>query len=271
MLIKVTNYCAMGCKHCMEDSTVAGSHMTVEMFERALRFSFEIEYQARYLTGLPTTILLSGGECSDHPNFEELIERVEQFGMVPGIITNGKWLADQSRRERVLKPGRAIAVFVTNDPRFYPEPITIDFQDNRVLVRKTVNTIFPLGRAARRQLPADQQMKAPVSFNLRSITRSTGDVQTAIAILRARSIVLGTGACTPSISDDGTIHAGDSRNCFQIGTIDSSFADLTKALINMQCNRCGLVDRLTAEQKAAIGEPLERVHLPVFTPTKNYK
>ena len=28
----------------------------------------------------------------------------------------------------------------------------------------------------------------------------------------------------------------------------------TKALVEMQCNRCGLVDNLTPEQKRAIGE-----------------
>lgn len=30
MLIKVTNFCSMGCTHCMEDSTVRGGHMTTE-------------------------------------------------------------------------------------------------------------------------------------------------------------------------------------------------------------------------------------------------
>ncbi len=254
MLIKVTNHCAAGCSHCMEDSTVAGKHMPIELFERALSFSFEVETLARQVTGLPTSILLSGGECSGHPAFEGLIERVERRGMLPVLITNGQWLANRALRERVLRPGRPIFVFVTSDPRFYPTPVTLDFADERVKIRHQVGSILPLGRAARRSLPDDQPLKGPISFNLRSLTRTMGDIRQAIAWLRVRSMTHGAGACTPSISDDGSIHAGDSRNCFSIGTIDSSCAELTRALIDMQCNRCGLVDRLTDEQKAAIGE-----------------
>ena len=254
MLIKVTNHCAAGCSHCMEDSTVAGKHMPIETFERALSFSLDVETLARRVTGLPTSILLSGGECSGHPAFEELIERVERRGMVPVLITNGQWLADRALRERVLRPGRPIFVSVTSDPRFYPTPVTLDFADERVMIRHQVGSLLPLGRAARRSLPDDQPLKGPISFNLRSVARTTGDIRQAIAWLRVRSMTHGAGACTPSISDDGRVHAGDSRNCFSIGTLDSSYAELTQALIDMQCNRCGLVGRLTKEQRAAIGE-----------------
>lgn len=232
--------------------------MPVDLFERALQFSFEMEALARLVTGLPSSILLSGGECSDHPAFEELIERVERRGMVPLLITHGQWLHDRALRERVLRPGRLLRVYVTNDPRFYPRPATFDFTDERVFIRHRVTSLIPLGRAARRTLPDDQPLNGPASFNLRSITRATGDLRRAIAVLRVRSGSHGAGACTPSISEDGSIHAADSRFCFSIGTIDSSAEALTEALVHMQCNRCGLVDRLTQAQKEAIGEVSHR-------------
>ena len=232
--------------------------MPVDLFEQALQFSFEMEALARQVTRLPTAILLSGGECSDHPAFEELIERVEQRGMVPALITHGQWLHDRALRERVLRPGRLLRVYVTNDPRFYPRPATFDFTDERVFIRHRVTSLIPLGRAARRTLPDDQPLKGPASFNLRSITRATGDLRRAIAVLRVRSGSHGAGACTPSISEDGSIHAADSRFCFSIGTIDSPAEALTEALVHMQCNRCGLVDRLTPAQKEAIGEVSHR-------------
>ena len=48
--------------------------------------------------------------------------------------------------------------------------------------------------------------------------------------------------------------AGETRNCFVIGTVTSSTAELTAVLCNMgACNRCGLETNLTEMQRAAIG------------------
>ena len=42
MLVKITNYCSMGCSHCLEDSTVAGKHMTRETFLAALGLTVDV-------------------------------------------------------------------------------------------------------------------------------------------------------------------------------------------------------------------------------------
>jgi hypothetical protein len=47
---------------------------------------------------------------------------------------------------------------------------------------------------------------------------------------------------------------GETSNCFPIGNVHSSATDVTRALVAMQCNKCGLVDNLSQEEKLAIGE-----------------
>ena len=73
-------------------------------------------------------------------------------------------------------------------------------------------------------------------------------------MLRARAAMGMSGHCSPSISSDGTIVAGETSNCFPIGDVSSTPEDVTRAIVAMQCNKCGLVDGLTQEQKLAIGE-----------------
>ena len=40
------------------------------------------------------------------------------------------------------------------------------------------------------------------------------------------------------------IVAGETSNCFPIGDVTSSADSVTRALLDMQCNKCGLVDGL---------------------------
>lgn len=256
MLIKVTNKCSVGCNHCQENSTPAGEHMREEIFLAALDLTRRLEVDA-YAAGLPPHVLLSGGECTEHPDFVKFLEIVVQQGFFPILITNGMWLGNKELREQILRPEWPhMFVQVTNDPRFYPTaPPTWD--DSRVKFVPELSLLIPLGRAAGKpkllQLGVPQK-KAPASFNFRSMTRSLGSVTQAIAMLRARSVAGLAGWCTPSISADGTLVAGESNLCFGVGNVLSTADEVTKAVMEMRCNKCTLVDNLTPEQKRAIGE-----------------
>lgn len=255
MLIKVTNRCEMGCSHCMENSTIRGEHMTASIFGRALDFTRRAERIA-WSVGCPPMILLSGGECSEHPRIVEFVEEVIAQKLVPVLITNGMWLGDEKLRTEILKPGRPILVQVTNDPRFYPKKPP-EFSDERVVYIPALTHLITLGRATRgRSANAGvPSAKAPSSFNLRSLTRSLGNFESAVAMLRVRAMQGLSGQCTPSITDVGDVVAGETRECFRIGTVDSSMKEVAGNLIEMRCNRCGLVDGLSQEHKQAIGEP----------------
>lgn len=259
MLIKITNYCSMGCGHCSENSTVAGEHMTREMFLAALALTERLEGEA-WRQGIPRRILLSGGEATEHPDVEWYLETVMSGGYDVILITNGMWLDDPGLRAKILRPEwKRLFVQVTNDPRFYPSrPSAIPTDDPRVVFVPSLTVLVPLGRMkpARARAGTDgvRLRKGPTSFNLRSLTRATGDVREALTMLRARAAIGMTGNCSPSVSCDGTLVAGETANCFPIGDVRSTADEVTRALMAMQCNKCGLVDDLTQEQKLAIGE-----------------
>lgn len=255
MLIKVTNYCSMGCSHCMEDSTVQGAHMARDVFERALDCTARLDGLA-WREGLPPLVLLSGGECTEHPEIVALVARVIARGWIPLLITNGMWLADAALRASLLRPEwPRLFVQVTNDPRFYPAAPPPRVDDRRVTYVDALTALLPLGRLARKKGPHPvPTARAPSSFNFRSLVRAHGSIERAVYALRRRALEGRSGHCTPSICDDGRVVAGETRQCFAIGTVDSSNDALTRAAIAMRCNACGLVDGLSLAHRAAIGE-----------------
>jgi hypothetical protein len=256
VLIKITNYCSMGCSHCMEESTVAGQHMTRETFLAALELTERLEGLA-WSHGVPRMLLISGGEATEHPDIEWFLETALAAGYRRVLITNGMWLDDPELRAKILRPDWTdLMVQVTNDPRFYPRaPKSVPTDDSRVVFVPSLTLLVPLGRMKLTRLPPSPPVrKAPTSFNLRSLTRSLRDVREALFMLRARAAMGMSGNCSPSISSDGAIVAGETSNCFLIGDVHSTAEEITRALVGMQCNKCGLVDGLTQEQKLAIGE-----------------
>lgn len=240
----------------MESSTPSGQHMTRETFLAALELTARLEGLA-WSRGVPKILLISGGEATEHPDALWFLETARVAGYLRILITNGMWLDDPELRAKILRPDWTdLMVQVTNDPRFYPSaPKAVPTDDPRVTFVPSLTVLVTLGRLKKSRLPASPPVrKGPTSFNLRSLTRSLGDVREALFMLRARAAVGMSGHCSPSISSDGTIVAGETSNCFPIGDVRSSAEDVTRALSSMQCNKCGLVDGLTQEQKLAIGE-----------------
>jgi hypothetical protein len=262
MLIKITNKCSMGCRHCMEDSTPAGAHMSRDTFLAALGLTERLEGLA-WSRGVPKLLLLSGGEATEHPDVEWFLETALAAGFKRILITNGMWLDDPELRAKILRPEWTdLMVQVTNDPRFYPTaPKSVPTDDPRVVFIPALTLLIPLGRQKASRLPASPPVrKGPTSFNFRSLTRSFRDVREALVMQRARAAMGMSGHCSPSISSDGTIVAGETSNCFVVGNVHSTADEITKAVIDMQCNKCGLVDNLSQEHKIAIGEA--RIHAP---------
>lgn len=251
-MIKVTNFCSMGCSHCMENSTRLGTHMSRATFSAALSFQLDIEAHARK-AGYSLT-LLSGGECTEHPDIVELIEETYKRGLQPYLITNGMWLKDRNLRSAILRPEwRNLRVQVTNDSRFYPtKPPKVD--DPRITYVDSLTAMVPLGRFINKVVPSGLRMqRAPASFNIRSMTRAFNDVRKAVALIRLRALVGLSGHCAPSISDNGDFMAGETRNCGKVGTVYSTAEEVTQNLIDLKCNNCGLVNNLDARHRHAIG------------------
>lgn len=154
MLIKITNFCSMGCSHCLEDSTVAGQHMTRETFLAALELTERLEGLS-WERGVPKILLISGGEATEHPDIEWFLETALAAGYRRLLITNGMWLDNPELRAKILRPDWTdLLIQVTNDPRFYPSaPKGIPTDDPRVMFVPSLTVLVTLGRLKRSRLP----------------------------------------------------------------------------------------------------------------------
>jgi hypothetical protein len=252
MLIKITNRCGAGCNHCLENSTPAGEHMTEETFRKALAFTRRAEAKA-WAMSCPRHVLLSGGECTEHPDIVRYVEMVFAAGLLPILISNGHWLGNEELRTALLRPEWNLFVQVTYDSRFYPTAPP-RFDDPRITYVESLSVFIPLGRGAKKKTAGLPMLKGPSSFNLRSMARGLRSFDGAVSMLRMRATAGLAGHCIPSVTHEGFVVAGESRECWRIGTVDSTNDELTAALLAMgECNRCGLEAGLTMEQKRAIG------------------
>lgn len=93
MLIKLTSKCSMMCPHCMEDAQVTGTMMTIETFKQAVKFGTYIG-NAHFA--------LSGGEPTENEHITEMCEWLDlATGCNFTIVSNGTWLKDERKRQRV--------------------------------------------------------------------------------------------------------------------------------------------------------------------------
>lgn len=248
MLIKVTTRCQMGCSHCMEDCKSEGEDMSAETFGKALAFADELE------SACPISLtMIGGGEPTLHPDILDILDIALAQGNPVMLLSNGLFLDDEELREEII--GRQALLQITNDSRFYPrKPRWLEDHPAFEYV-DSITMLTPMGRFKGKTHPEVPSKKAPNCFNLRSLTGHFRDARIALGHLRARVMSGGfSGFCTPSISVDGTVCAGETRFCHPIGTVDSDWREITDALRDMRCSECGLVLNLTQEQKRAIGE-----------------
>lgn len=252
MLIKVTNRCSRGCSHCMEDSVPRAPHMDVATFDAALKFTLDIEglaHQAGY-----DLVLLSGGECTEHPEIVQLIRMVYSAGLRPLLISNGMWLKDVALSEAILSSFPDLMVQITYDPRFYPGEPPPRINDPRLVYIDSLTLTIPLGRFAGKHHAELPTRRSPTSFNFRSAVRAFGDARKALLYLRTRTAAGMSGHCAPSITHEGAFVAGETRLCYKLGSVYLPVEMITRAALEMRdCNRCGLESGLDPEQRSAIG------------------
>lgn len=225
--------------------------MSTETFEAALDVSWRLEELARRRHGYHL-LLLSGGEATEHPDFLHLAEKAAAHGFAVVLISNGLWLTDPERRAEILAAPSISTIQITNDPRFYPRRVERVEHPKLCYVDK-LSVMTPQGRFAGRTHPEVPMRRAPASFNIRSMTRQLGDIREALAMQRARAMAGSAGHCSPSITHEGYIVAGESRECGRIGTVHNTLAELEAGMLALRCDGCGLVAGLEPRLKKAIG------------------
>lgn len=252
MLIKISEVCKAACTHCLEDATPKGEHMTFQKFIEVINFSLSLGDR---------DLLISGGEPTENPNFEEMLGYIDanrsQFRHVY-ILSHGRWIDDNPERIAIIEKYSSFLWQITDDATFYPTPLTketkarlhsIPYVSLAESLYDVGNWLYPQGRATKLGITVQStRSNAPKSFNLRSMVINSGmTFDEAVRELRARDKM-----CSPSVNVDGSISMGESRLCEHVAMISDSIEAITEKIRRSQCNKCGMVDKLSPMHKAVI-------------------
>lgn len=92
--IKITDYCAQGCKFCYQGSTPRGSHAVYTEVANLLDMLGSLQV---------FEVAIGGGEPTEHPHFLQILEKARDCHIVPNFTTKSTtWLRQDSFREEVL-------------------------------------------------------------------------------------------------------------------------------------------------------------------------
>lgn len=237
MLLMITEKCNMGCSHCMDDCKPTGEHLSMETFEKVVRFLKWVK---------PKVILVTGGEPTESPHLFDMVKRLSNIMDKKGvcITSNGMFLENTEMTERVLKLG--VSVQITNDIRYYPQRINMSIKSKYLLYETNIRSLYPQGRAKGMQ-PIN--CSAPKCFNLRGIAiNNVTTFKDAINIMEMKVHKV----CEPSIDINGNLRGGESVFCGSFGNVTMSDAELLQSLKDFKCDNCGMTKNLSVFHKKHI-------------------
>lgn len=240
MLVRITNQCNQTCSHCFHESVgPKADHMTQETFDQTVEFARKLGIHL---------LLLTGGEPTLNPRLCDFLRKIPKGEFVLGITSNGSFAARPKFTKELMKlcDRKGIPIQVTNDPRFYPNPLPKSSIWKKIRVEDHVQMIYPCRRVRENGYTVTRTQ--PSCFNIRSLGRRSS-IQTAV-----RQLELLGRFCTPAIGVDGRVFIGEADTCTSIGSITDELADLDVRLSRVRCRTCGLMQELPSEYREAVGE-----------------
>ncbi|MCP4231402.1 MAG: radical SAM protein [bacterium] len=96
MDVALTYGCDNACPHCYNEKTREGETLSLDEFKRVIDKVWEV--------GIPH-ITFTGGEPTESPYLVELVEYAEEIGIITGLLTNGRKLADQAFVDKLADAG----------------------------------------------------------------------------------------------------------------------------------------------------------------------
>ena len=240
MLILITSRCRMGCTHCMSDCRPEGEDMSYSTFTDAIDFNLRRAF--------PTPIMLSGGEPTENPQFQQMVGYTlqameEQKIEIPFLIlTNGIWLTehteflDSIEAQHMKWPQFQVVI----DDRYYPQHVNEDILRNYSCVKLCygVDHIYPQGRAKENNLPGNYT--ASKCFNIRAVVKQLQpstyeDIVTQFSIPRVK-------LCSPFIDMDGNIRLGESLLCPVCSSIYKKDSEIIEDIRTFKCSGCDFLN-----------------------------
>lgn len=249
MLISLTYRCSMNCTHCMSSCTPDGQDMSISTLVDVLKFSEKHKVPVWNF---------SGGEIFEHKQIEDVLTCIEcetkcgtnlPKAMVFG--TNGRVLAHDREKYNTFKEfiknsTIAVIVQVTDDCRYYPEPLT---DKEMYWLRKlgaVIDTVpgdpcdassclYPQGRALENFPDHSWYTAGPKCANCRLLAKQI-DGLTFTQLLDSQ--FKRGKLCTPAISPEGYIKLGESQLCPKCASIYDRDQDIVQVIKEFKCNKC---------------------------------
>lgn len=244
MIFHLTEHCSLGCPHCAINSTPNNWHARERIVKRFIRFAKEMG---------TINIGIAGGEPTEHPEF------FKYFGMIIrsfnekvdiALMTNGRFLLDKHfvNELAVMQQRRFFDIQVSAFKDLYPhwEETTDAFIDQsskfkQIRYVEGITCIDQLGRAKGKDWSHITTYKrvAPNCINVFSVAK-----EDTIMSLREVIKYLDTKTksfCKPLISQNGTIHAGETPTCVKIGTLLDHKDSIHALKHGLPCGKCGLM------------------------------
>lgn len=253
MLVELTYACNMGCTHCLSDCKPDGEHMSIDTFKDVLKFMVDHT--------IPTW-MFSGGEMFEHPDILTMLNMIESahkdicnkmhMKLPVSFITNGRELVRNKTIYNAIadiqkRLGKSyILIQVTDDPRFYPDPLS----DKEKYWLKKLNAIidtvpnnpndktsclYPQGRALTNFPDANWNTVGPKCANCILIAKQKSSVTFTdfVNYLFSRHKF-----CTPVIAPNGDIKIGESALCPAVANIYQTDAEIMKGIRHCKCRQC---------------------------------
>lgn len=229
------------CPHCMEDAQPVGSMMTLDTFRFAVRFGSYIG---------KSHFVLSGGEPTENEHITEMCEWFDMAteGCTFTIVSNGMWLKDEMKRQRVERISRLhsyLGMQVYTHKKWYKDYDYVvshkhEYEKYDKVIVDIGSPIFmqDLGRAK-----TDPEAQKEVENNPHFMS-CLNSALTAIQIDDPQDFGLfmmqHRQFCKPSVDCEGNVHMSESRLCPSVGNVNTdNFSDIWQRMRDFRpCGHC---------------------------------
>lgn len=96
MDLALTYKCNNNCKHCYAGNAKKAQELTTEQWKEVLKKVFDVQ--------IPQ-VTFTGGEATLRPDLVELVAATQEIGLVSGLISNGRKLADMEFVKKLYRAG----------------------------------------------------------------------------------------------------------------------------------------------------------------------
>lgn len=242
MLLALTYKCSMCCTHCLADANPYKSEMPMGVLLNAIELINKLGVKS---------LLITGGEPTEHPEFFKFISKIIDVykEIILVVLSNGSFVNDNEKLREVIElldSSVRLRIQITTDERFYPDhkktvhskellEFIANYHKKVYFVDRLIDKISPYGRALKNHKDLIDRSRVPSCTNLYLIARQVRTMREIIKYLELKGKF-----CTPLITPNGTVLAGEAYSCSAIGTVKSEPEEIYNNLKQgFCCNNCG--------------------------------